>query len=177
MPLQVVGKRAEEHVTSDSIIGLVVDGPYFELHGLETAERLLDQAQLFIGGDYFASSHLLFGHLTTNNVTAVEEFFGHDLVLVKAPGEPSIEHIPADEFTHLGTLQHPAYPCSQCLCAGAAFLSRRFCQAPRGCAPEVAHGSCLRARQSADCDIDSSVAWALRDQSLQRSVPHQKAPP
>src|SRR5271166_3180928 len=110
MPLQVVGKRAEEHVTSDSIIGLVVDGPYFELHGLETAERLLDQAQLFIGGDYFASSHLLFGHLTTNNVTAVEEFFGHDLVLVKAPGEPSIEHIPADEFTHLGTLQHLVDP-------------------------------------------------------------------
>src|SRR6476661_3710284 len=87
MPLQVVGKRAEEHVTSDSIIGLVVDGPYFELHGLETAERLFDQAQLFIGGDYFAGSHLLFGHLITDNVTAVEEFFGHDLVLVKAPEE------------------------------------------------------------------------------------------
>src|SRR5208282_6230456 len=48
------GQRAEEHVTSDSIIGLVVDRPYFELHGLETAERLLDQAQLFVGGDYLA---------------------------------------------------------------------------------------------------------------------------
>ena len=37
MPLQVVGQRAEENVTSDSIIGLVVDGPHFELvaaHGL-----------------------------------------------------------------------------------------------------------------------------------------------
>jgi hypothetical protein len=44
MPLQVVGHRAEENVTSDLIIGLVVDGPYFELHGLETAERLFDQA-------------------------------------------------------------------------------------------------------------------------------------
>jgi hypothetical protein len=42
MPLQVVGQRAEENVTSDSIIGLVVDGPYFELDGLETAERFLD---------------------------------------------------------------------------------------------------------------------------------------
>src|ERR1700746_3156433 len=126
MPLQVVGKRAEEHVTSDSIIGLVVDGPYFELHGLETAERFLDQAQLFVGGDYFASSHLLFGHLTTDNVTAVEEFFGHDLVLVKVPGEPSIEHIPADEFAHLGTLQHPAYACSQRLCARAAFCAGDF---------------------------------------------------
>ena len=31
-------------MTSDLIIGLVVDGPYFELHGLETAERLFDQA-------------------------------------------------------------------------------------------------------------------------------------
>jgi hypothetical protein len=40
VPLQVVGKRAEKHVTSDSIIRLVVDGPYFELHGLETAEIL-----------------------------------------------------------------------------------------------------------------------------------------
>ena len=85
MPLQVIGQRAHEHVASDSVIGLVVDGPYFELHGLETAERLLDQAQLFVGGDYFASSHLLFGHLTTDNVTAVEEFLGYDLVLVKAP--------------------------------------------------------------------------------------------
>src|ERR1700751_1883092 len=93
MPLQVVGQRAEEHVTSDSIIGLVVDGPYFELHGLEIAEGLLDQAQLFIGGDYFARSHLLFGHLTTDDVTAVKEFFGHDLVLVKAPGEPSRSQI------------------------------------------------------------------------------------
>src|SRR5271157_1394407 len=107
MPLQVVGQRAEKDVTSDSIIGLVVDGPYFELHGLETAEGLHDQAQLFVGGDYFARSHLLFGHFTTDNVTAIEEFFGHDLVLVKVPREPSIEHIPADEFAHLGTLQHP----------------------------------------------------------------------
>ena len=98
MPLQVVGQRAEEHVSSDSIISLVVDGPYFELHGLETAERLLDQAQLFVGGDGFAGSHLLFGHLTADNVTAVEEFLGHDLVLVKAPGEPSIDHIPAEEY-------------------------------------------------------------------------------
>src|SRR5208283_2999206 len=107
MPLQVVGQGAEKDVTSDSIIGLVIDGPYFELHGLETAEGLLDQAQLFVGGDYFARSHLLFGHFTTDNVTAIEELFGHDLVLVKAPGEPSIDHIPADEFAHLGTLQHP----------------------------------------------------------------------
>jgi hypothetical protein len=44
MPLQVVGQRAEENVTADSVIGLVVDGPYLELHGLETAERLFDQA-------------------------------------------------------------------------------------------------------------------------------------
>ena len=35
MPLQVTGQRAEKHVTSDAIIGLVVDGPYFELDGLE----------------------------------------------------------------------------------------------------------------------------------------------
>src|ERR1700726_3178616 len=100
MPLQVVGQRAEKDVTSDSIIGLVVDGPYFELHGLKTAERLLDQAQLFVGGDYFARSHLL---------------------LVKVPREPSIDHIPADEFAHLGTLQHPAYACSERLCARPAF--------------------------------------------------------
>src|ERR1700726_4255767 len=117
MPLQVKGQRAEENVTSNAIIGLVVDGPYFELHGLETAERLLDQAQLFVGGDYFARSHFLFGHFPTDNVTAVKEFFGRDLVLVKAPAEPSIEHIPADEFAHLGTLQHPADACSQRLCA------------------------------------------------------------
>src|SRR5271165_3200876 len=123
MPLQVIGQRAEEHVSSNAIIGLVVDGPYFELHGLETAERLLDQAQPFVGGDYFASSHLLFGHFTTDNITAVEEFFGHDLVLVKAPGEPSIEHIPADEFAHLGTLQHSADAGSQRLCARPAFCA------------------------------------------------------
>src|ERR1700675_4827904 len=126
MPLQVVGQRAEEHVTSDSIIGLVIDGPDFELHGLETAEGFLDQAQLFVGGDYFARSHLLFGYLPTDNVTAVEEFFGHDLVLVKAPGEPSIEHIPADEFAHLGALQHPAYACSQRLCARPTFCAGYF---------------------------------------------------
>jgi hypothetical protein len=42
LPLQVVGQRAEEDVTSNSIIGLVVDGPYFELHGFETAEGFLD---------------------------------------------------------------------------------------------------------------------------------------
>jgi len=35
--------------------------------------------------DYFAGSHLLLGHLTANNVTTVEEFFGRDLVLIKAP--------------------------------------------------------------------------------------------
>src|ERR1700675_3495737 len=121
MPLQVVGQRAEKHVTSDSIIGLVVDGPYFELHGLETAERLLDQAQLFVGGDYFARSNLLFGHLTTDDVTAVEELFGRDFVLLKVPREPSIDCIPADEFAHLGTLQHPAYACSQRLCARPTF--------------------------------------------------------
>src|SRR5207249_7639406 len=113
-------------MSSDSIIGLVVDGPYFEFHGLEISERLLDQAQLFIGGDYFARSHLLLGHLTTDNVTAVKEFFGHDLVLVKAPGEPSIDHIPADEFAHLGTLQHSAYPCSQGLCTRPRFCASYF---------------------------------------------------
>jgi hypothetical protein len=55
------------------------------LHGLEIAERFLDQAQLFIGGNDFGGGHLLFGHLTADNVTAVEEFFGSDLFLVKAP--------------------------------------------------------------------------------------------
>ena len=38
MPLQVIGQRTQEDVTSDSIIGLVLDGPYFELHSLEAAE-------------------------------------------------------------------------------------------------------------------------------------------
>src|SRR5260370_35120876 len=38
VPLQVVGKRAQEHVSSDSIIGLLVDGPYFQLQGLETSD-------------------------------------------------------------------------------------------------------------------------------------------
>src|SRR5208283_4514815 len=45
-------------------------------------------------------------------------------------------------------------------------LSRRSCQVLRGCAPEAALASCLRARQSAGCDTDSSAAWALRDQDL-----------
>ena len=39
--MQVIGKRAEEHVDFNSIISLVVDGPSFELHGLEIAEGLL----------------------------------------------------------------------------------------------------------------------------------------
>ena len=59
MPLQVIGKRAEEHVDFNSIISLVVDGPSFELHGLEIAEGLLDQAQLFVGGYYFCGGPCL----------------------------------------------------------------------------------------------------------------------
>src|SRR5206468_4658844 len=108
-------------MSSDSIIGLVVDGPYFELHGLEIAERLLDQAQLFIGGDYFARSHLLLGHLTTDNVTAVKEFFGHDLFLAKPPGGRSFDHIPREEFPHLGRLKHPPSPSPRRLCPRPGF--------------------------------------------------------
>ena len=78
-------------MTCDPIIGLVVDGPYFELHGLETAEGFLDQAKLFVGSGSLASSHLLFGHLTTYDVTAVEELFGHDLFWSKLQeSRPSI---------------------------------------------------------------------------------------
>ena len=49
MPLQVVGQRAEEDVTSDSIIGLVVDGPDFELHGLAAVSGVFDFAVFAIG--------------------------------------------------------------------------------------------------------------------------------
>ena len=76
MPLQVVGQRAEKDVTSDSIIGLVVDGPYFELHGLETAVspqiRKEDVSKAFIfPGD--AKTWLAFAkksedHLIINNM-------------------------------------------------------------------------------------------------------------
>jgi hypothetical protein len=75
---------------------------------------------LFVGGDHFSGSHLLLGHLGTDNVTAVKEFFGSDFILVKAPGEPSIDDILAYKFAHLGTLQHPAHACSELLCAGGA---------------------------------------------------------
>src|SRR6202011_4085739 len=98
-------------VTFDPIISLVINRSHFELHSLEIAKGLFDKAQLFIGGDHFGGGHLLLGQLSTNNVTAVKEFFGSDLVLVKAPWEPSIDDIPAYEFGYLGTLQYPAPAC------------------------------------------------------------------
>ncbi len=55
-------------------------------------------------------------------------------------------------------------------------LRRRSWQVLRGCAPEAAHASGLRARRSAGCGTDNNAAWALRGQRPQRSFPHQKAP-
>jgi hypothetical protein len=49
VPLQIIGKGAEEHMAFDSVISLVKNRSYFQLHWLQIAEGLLDQAQLFVG--------------------------------------------------------------------------------------------------------------------------------
>src|ERR1700737_1206355 len=177
MPLQVIGKRAQEHVTLNPIIGLVINRSHFELHGFEIAKGLFDKAQLFVGGDHFSGSHLLLGHLSTDNVTAVKEFFGSDLVLVKTPGEPSIDDI---DGVRIWLSWNAPVPGPRVLRASVRLrgaVSRRFCRALLVCAPEAARAWLFHARQSWGCDTGSSDAWALRDQRPRRSVSHQKAPP
>ena len=85
VPLQIIGKGAEEHVAFDSVISLVKNRSYFQLHCLQIAEGLLDQAQLFVGSHYLGSGHLLLGHVRTDNVTTVKELFGGDLVVIEVP--------------------------------------------------------------------------------------------
>jgi len=85
MPLQIIGKGAQKHVASDPVVSLVKDRTHFELHGLEIAEGLFDQTQLLVRSNHFDGRHLLLGHIATDNVAAVKESFGSDLILVKAP--------------------------------------------------------------------------------------------
>src|SRR5215831_8549705 len=124
MPLQLIGKGAQKHVASDPVVSLVKDRAHFELHGLEIAEGFFDQAQLLVGSDHFEGGHLLLGHIATDNVAAVKESFGRDLVLVKAPQEFSFDNLPLDKLAHLGALQHPAHPCPESLLSRGSPNSR-----------------------------------------------------
>jgi hypothetical protein len=45
MPLQIVRQHAEKYARSDSIVGLVKDGPHFQLDGLQIPKGRLDQFQ------------------------------------------------------------------------------------------------------------------------------------
>ena len=45
VPFHVIGQHAQEDVADDSRGPVVVDGPYFEVHGLDAPEGLLYSAE------------------------------------------------------------------------------------------------------------------------------------
>ena len=74
MPLEVIGKHADEYVASNTVVLLVVDRPYLKLHGLETTEGLLDEGELFVRGHDLLFVESVGGSIRLDDVATVEEF-------------------------------------------------------------------------------------------------------
>ncbi len=109
VPLHVVGQDAQKHMAADALVLLVIDRANLQGHRLQSPERLLDQAQAFIGLDHLVLIELLLGHRGADHVAAIKKSLLFNASLLKVPLETAALDFPGHELTHLVTGQNLSY--------------------------------------------------------------------
>ena len=140
VPRQVGGQHADEDLSPDAIVCLVVDGTHLPSHGFEITKRGLDMAQVLVGGDDFVGVHRFWRGIRHDDIAVVEQELGGDPFLPEAPLQLACHHLPLDELARLVLAQNaPAVRTDICGSTSAAgcgdgveFLSREF-QEPLPC--------------------------------------------
>ena len=75
VPFHVVGEHAEKDVSSNSLSGVVINGPYFQIYGFEATKSAFNNCQTFVGLDSFVCGDGLFGEASSDDIDAVEGRF------------------------------------------------------------------------------------------------------
>ena len=82
MPFHVVGEHAKKDVSSNSLSVVVIDGPYFQIHGFAATKSAFNDCQAFVGLDSFVCGDGLFGEARTNDIDTVEGGLTLDVIVV-----------------------------------------------------------------------------------------------
>ena len=92
MPAHVVGEHAEQQVSPDSVVGVMMEGTDLEVDGLEAAEGALDLDQELVGTHHPVLVQTLRGERGAEHVDAVEGPYatGVSGVMVTCGGGPEL---------------------------------------------------------------------------------------
>ena len=79
VPFHVVGEHAKKDVSSNSLSGVVINGPYFQIHGFVATKSAFNDCQTFVGFDSFVCGDGVFGKASSDDIDAVEGRFTLDV--------------------------------------------------------------------------------------------------
>ena len=80
VPFEMVSEHAYQHMSAHAVSAAMMDGPDFEIDGLEAAEGSLDVGEIFIGPDGGSCVERFGLDVGTQDIDAVEQGFGIDLL-------------------------------------------------------------------------------------------------
>ena len=110
VPFHVVGEHAEKDVSSNSLSGVVINGPYFQIYGFEATKSAFNNCQTFVGLDSFVCGDGLFGEASSDDIDAVEGRFTLDVFVVSLELEAVIGNGVAKVLAHLAPSEHSPQP-------------------------------------------------------------------
>src|ERR1700745_476645 len=108
MPLDVVGKHAQENMGAHSFWGPVADWPDFEIDGLQTAEGALHPRQILVGLDGLVGVEIGGRDIGANDIDAVETRLVLDLLGAPPEGQMAISDLDCEVLGHFLLVDHGA---------------------------------------------------------------------
>ena len=110
MPLHVIRQDAQKHMSTDTIIRLVINRAHFQLNRLQIAKGILHQRQALVRRHQRLLGHALRRHRPADNVAAVKALLSGDLFLIETPLKTPVLNAPDHELTHPGLGQQAPHP-------------------------------------------------------------------
>ncbi len=101
VPLDVVGEHAQEDVSSDVVLGAVVNGPHQQVHALQAAEGSFDEGQALVLAHGVCGRELRLRLAGADDVDPVQRALARDGLLASSPGEDTILDGELEVLAHL----------------------------------------------------------------------------
>ena len=124
VPFEIVGEHAQQHVGAHAVGAAMMDGPDFEIDGLEAAEGALDAGEVFIGPDGRGGVERFGLEVGAQDIDAVEHGFGVDLFGLARERQIVVGDGDGEVLGHLVVIDHGAdRECDLVLAAQRPFLA------------------------------------------------------
>ena len=101
VPLDVVGKHAQQHVCAHPVGGTVIDGSHLQVDGVQTPEGALDCAQAFVGAYRLVGIELTRRDAGAHDIQPIEGRFTGDGLGVASVVERLFGDVELEVLGHL----------------------------------------------------------------------------